>query len=109
MTALLANAIGERLMASSDVFVGHSFEHPGYILLLTDGGGCWVIGTANDVWGADLFIDAEGQENGDQPDYSVQTNVSPDEDDAVLIADALFAAMSTLGHNIYTSRHASED
>ena len=97
MDPTLANTIGERLLRYSDVFVNFGFEYPGYIALRTDAGGVWVIGTADEVWGADLYIAEDSYIAGELPDCSIQTSIRPDlEATPEMIADALFQAMTSI-------------
>jgi hypothetical protein len=90
-------ALGPVMERQSDVFVGHSVEYPGTLELLTDGGGAWVIGTANGCWGADLYVDYDALQNGEQPDHAIDTHIAPKCTDVNVIADALYAAMLAIG------------
>jgi len=89
----MANAVAPLLLKYSDVFVEWTYEYPGFIALRTDGGGAWMIGTANGTWGADLYIDENDWCAGEQPDHSIDTTISGDSDDVNAIAEALYNAM----------------
>lgn len=89
-----ANVVMPLLMSHSDQFAGWSFEYPGFIALDMDGGGVWMIGTANGTWGADFYVVDDAYIGGEAPDLSVDSGILADCQDHALIADRLFRAMT---------------
>jgi hypothetical protein len=96
MTTETATAVAAQLQRQSDVFTSWTFEYPGYIAIVTDGGQLWTVGTANGTWGADLYLNQQSFIDGHSPDCSVTTDVSADATNVDLIVARLYTAMSSL-------------